>query len=128
MDVSKLVETLISWPREAEWFEFKRSRFEPDAFGEYVSALANSAILAEKRCAYIVYGIKDGTHDVVGTTVDLLRERVGGEAYVNWLARMFDPRLTLTIEAGEVHGRRVVAVEIDPAYQKPVGSRGSSGS
>lgn len=124
LDVSKLVETLIAWPQEAEWFEFKQNRFEPDAFGEYVSALANSAILAEKRCAYIVYGIEDGTHDVVGTTVDLLRERVGGEAYVNWLARMLDPRLTLTIEAGEVQGRRVVVVEIDPAYQRPVRFKG----
>lgn len=120
LNVERLVETLIAWPHEAEWFEFKQNRFDQEEFGEYMSALANSAILAEKRCAYLVYGIKDGTHEVVGTTVDIPRERVGGEAYLNWLSRMLDPRLSLTIEEGICRGQRVVVVEIDPAYQRPV--------
>jgi len=120
MDIARFVETLIAMPHEAEWFEFKQNRFEPEAFGQYMSALANSAILAEQRCAYLVYGVEDGTHAVVGTTVDLHRERVGNEAFLNWLARMLDPRLTLTVEVGECRGQRVVVVEIDPAYVRPV--------
>ena len=120
LNIEKLVETLIAWDHEADWFEFKQNRFDPEEFGEYVSALANSAILAEKRCSYLVFGVADDTHEVVGTTVDILRERVGGEAYVNWLARMLDPRLSITIEDGLCQGMRVVVVEIDPAYQKPV--------
>lgn len=120
LNVENLVETLIAWPHETDWFEFKQNRFDQQEFGEYISALANSAILAEKRCAYLIYGIEDGTHAVVGTTVDIPRERVGGEAYRNWLARMLDPRLTFTIEEGVYRGQRVVVVEIDPAYQRPV--------
>ena len=126
LNVEQLVETLIAWPNEGDWFEFKHNRFDPEEFGEYVSALANSAILAEKRCGYLIYGVRDGTHEVVGTTVDLMREKVGGEAYVNWLARMLDPRLVLTIEEGLCRGQRVVAVEIDPAYQRPVRFQGNA--
>ena len=33
---------------------------------------------------------------------------------------MLDPRLTVLIEEGECHGQRVVVVEIDPAYSRPV--------
>lgn len=120
INIERLVETLIAHPREAEWFEFKRNRFDRDEFGQYISALANSAILADQRCAYVVYGVDDRTHEVVGTAVDILGERVGNEAYVNWLARMLDPRLTVLIEEGECRGQRVVVVEIDPAYSKPV--------
>jgi ATP-dependent DNA helicase RecG len=120
LNVDKLVETLIAEPHESDWFEFKHNRVDPDQFGEYVSALANSAILAEKRCAYLVYGVEDETHKVVGTTVDLHAEKVGNEAFTNWIVRMLDPRLSLTIEEGLCHGKRVVVVEIDPAYQQPV--------
>lgn len=119
-NIERLVETLAAWPHESDWFEFKQNRFDPQEFGEYMSALANSAILAEQRCAYLIYGVEDETHAIVGTTVDLQRERIGNEAYINWLTRMLDPRLTLTIEEGECQGRRVVVVEIDPAYTRPV--------
>ena len=119
-DIEKLVETLTALPNETDWLEFKQDRFEPEEFGQYVSALANSAILAGQRCAYIIYGVEDGTHDLVGTNIDLQRERIGGEAFVNWLARMLDPRLVITIEAGVCRGRRVVVAEIDPAYARPV--------
>lgn len=49
LNIEKLVETLMAWDHEADWFEFKQNRFDLEKFGEYVTALANSAILAERR-------------------------------------------------------------------------------
>ena len=40
---TKIVQSLLEYPREQEWFEFKANRFEPNALGEYISALANAA-------------------------------------------------------------------------------------
>ncbi len=120
IDVEKLVETLIGLPQETEWLEFKQNRFEADEFGEYVSALSNSAILAERRCAYLIFGVEDGTHTVVGTAVDIHRERVGNEPVINWLPRFLDPRVTFRIEVGQCQGQRVVVVEIDPAFLQPI--------
>lgn len=120
IDVEKLVETLIALPQETEWLEFKQNRFEPDEFGEYISALSNSAILAERRCAYLIFGVEDGTHAVVGSTVDIHRERIGNEPFINWIPRFLEPRVTFRIEVGHCRGQRVVVVEIDPAFQQPV--------
>lgn len=120
IDVERLVETLIALPQETEWLEFKQNRFEPDEFGEYISALSNAAILAERRCAYLIFGIEDGTHAVVGTTVDIHRERVGNEPFINWIPRFLDPRVTFRIEVGQCRGQRIVVVEIDPAFLQPV--------
>ena len=120
IDIEALVETLAALPAETEWVEFKHNRFDPQQVGEYISALANGAILADQRAAYLVFGVEDGTHDVVGTTVDPGAHKVGGEAFVNWLARGLDPRLNVELGEGLCRGRRVVVFVIDPAYARPV--------
>lgn len=119
-DVDALVTTLVAQPRETEWLEFKQNRFDAEAVGEYVSALANSAILAGQRTAYLVYGVEDGTHRIVGTTIDIHAEKVGNEAFVNWLTRGLEPRLNIEVAESRSAGRRVVVLAIDPAYAQPV--------
>ena len=61
------LKALTQMSRETEWGEFKAN---PDweMLGKYISALANSAALLDKECAYIVYGVDDATHAVIGTT------------------------------------------------------------
>lgn len=115
-----LVDTLTALPAETEWVEFKRNRFEPDEVGQYVSALANAAMLNNQRVGYLIYGVEDATHAIVGTTVDLRREKIGGEAFINWLVRKLDPKLNVEIEEGLCQGRRVVVIAVDPAWSRPV--------
>jgi ATP-dependent DNA helicase RecG len=69
-DLFALLDRLRAEPRETEWLEFKANRYEPQAIGEYLSALANSACLLGKPRGYLVFGIEDGTHAVVGTRFD----------------------------------------------------------
>lgn len=64
----QLVRELVALPRETPWLEFKHNNANPEEIGGYISALANSAALADKASAYLVWGIKDGTHEIVGTT------------------------------------------------------------
>ena len=54
-----LVRELCKLPRETEWVEFKVNVHEPQEVGEYLSALANSAALAGKAFAYLLWGIAD---------------------------------------------------------------------
>lgn len=65
-----LVDRLRALLAETEWFEFKRNRHEPQAIGEYLSALANAACLANQPRGYLVFGIDNDTHAVVGTRFD----------------------------------------------------------
>jgi ATP-dependent DNA helicase RecG len=62
-----LVRELCKLPRETEWLEFKTNNEDPREIGEYVSALANAAAYSGKAFAYLIWGIEDGTHRVVGT-------------------------------------------------------------
>ncbi len=76
---------------ETEWVEFKVDRHEPEEIGEYVSALANSAALAGKPFAHVVWGVTDDDHAVVGTHFKPDAEKVGNEELENWLLRLLAP-------------------------------------
>lgn len=121
-----LLDRLRAEPRESEWLEFKGNRYEPHVLGEYVSALANSACLLGKPRAYLVFGIEDGTHAVVGTAFDPAAETVkgkegrGNQLLPLWLSLHLQPNTGYDIHPFEYQGRRVVLFEIHPAYDRPV--------
>lgn len=39
--------------------EFKVNNNDPDMIGSYISALSNSATLADKDYAYVIWGVED---------------------------------------------------------------------
>ncbi len=55
-------------PTETEWVELKENNADPQDVGEYISALANAAALVGKAHGYIIWGVNDDTHEVVGTS------------------------------------------------------------
>ena len=69
-----LVRELCSLPHETEWVEFKTSYESPESIGKYLSALANSAVLHDKPHGYVVWGVKNGTHELV-----VYRSRFSGQ-------------------------------------------------
>jgi ATP-dependent DNA helicase RecG len=117
---AELLESLRSHPAETEWFEFKKGNFDPEEIGEYVSALANSAMLHDKRHAYLVYGIDNATHEIVGTDVHLGTEKVKGELFESWLSRYLEPRINIAFEWCNIGDKHVEIVCIEPAYTQPV--------
>ena len=115
-----LVRELCALPRETEWVEFKVDEAEPQAIGEYISALANGAALVGKAFAYLVWGVRDDDHAVVGTCFDAPAARVGNEELESWLLRLLEPKLEFRFFAVEVDGRRVALLEIARADRHPV--------
>lgn len=93
MNLNQLLRSLLSLPTETEWVEFKHNNDNPEAIGEYLSALANSAALHGKEGGYLVWGVEDGTHKVLGTTVQPRVRRIGNEELENWLAHNLSPRV-----------------------------------
>lgn len=51
-----IIEELVRYPSEKEWFDFKENWYEPNAIGEYISAISNAAALAGRKEGYIVWG------------------------------------------------------------------------
>ena len=70
-DPPRLLESLCALPRETGWVEFKENNFNADSVGAYISSLANSAMFAGVDAAYLVFGVRDEDHAIVGTSVDL---------------------------------------------------------
>ena len=112
-------------PHETPWVEFKVNNFNPTEIGEYISALSNSAALQGKSHAYIVWGVKDDTHEICGTNFQPFHQKVGNENLENWLIRLLTPRLFFVFYTLEtVHGR-IVILELERATDKPVRFQGT---
>ena len=115
-----LVRELCKQPAETEWLEFKRNNAEPQEIGEYLSALANSAALCGKAFAYLVWGVEDASHALVGTTFVPQAVRVGGEELENWLLRSLSPKIHFRFYPVQVEGHALVLLEIGRAFRHPV--------
>ena len=123
-DSDALIESLRALPSETGWVEFKVNQFEPDNVGKYVSSLSNSAIIAEKDHAYLVFGVENETHAVVGTTVNLDRRKVGSEPYLLWLNKYLDPHIRVQHHRFEYGDKQVEILSIQPPYERPVRFKG----
>ena len=113
-----LINALCALSNETTWLEYKANNFKPDMIGEDISALANSAVLAERSSSYMIWGIDDSTHSVIGTTANLQSVKVGEkEELSNWLTHMLSPNTEFEARSVDYDGKTVLIIEI----QKPLG-------
>jgi len=115
-----LLNELRSLPAETEWLEFKQNNSKPEEIGEYISALSNAACLHDKPAAYLIFGIQDKTHAIVGTSYRVNTNKVGNEELENWLARLLSPRIDFKIKEIDIGDKHIVIFIIDPAHNQPV--------
>lgn len=123
-ELMALLDRLRAEPRESEWLEFKTNVYE--ALGEYISALANSACLLGKPRAFLVFGIADGSHAVVGTNFDPATVMVKNKEGKNiqpltfFLSQGLKPNVGFEIYPFIYQGCQIVLFEIHPATDQPV--------
>lgn len=113
-----IVESLIQYQAEEEWFEFKENWFEYHAIGEYISAISNAAAIRGKECGYFIWGVNDNTHEIVGTNINYQKD-LKNEPYQHYLARLVSPDLYFSFHDVEIKGKRVVVLEIPAAKRVP---------
>lgn len=118
--LNSLVLELVKLPDETEWLEFKHNNDDPQIIGEYISALSNSAALNGKTNAYMLWGVEDKTHKIVGTNFNPFSAKKGGEALENWLLRLLEPKIDFMFYTLQIEGEQVVLLEVAPAYRHPV--------
>lgn len=115
-----LVRELCALPAETEWVELKHNQASPQEIGEYISALANAAALNGKAHAYLVWGVEDGSHQVLGTEFEPTTAKKGNEPLESWLLRLLEPKLEFRFDAAEIEGQRLVILEVERAARTPV--------
>ena len=122
MDVRQIVLDLCALKDEQEWFEFKENWFQPEALGEYVSALSNAAAFHYKKYAFFIWGVNDKSHEIVGTTFNQYCDH-NQEPYQKFLARNLSPSINFSFEEVEISQKRVVVMIIPAATEIPIAYR-----
>ena len=115
-----LVKELCKLPTETGWVEFKHNNDEPRMIGEDISALANSALLADRSHAYMIWGVEDGSHEIVGTTVKLKKAKKGNQELENWLRYMLSKNADYEFQSVEIDGKNVEIIVVAKAQGVPV--------
>ncbi len=111
-ELNTLLARLVALPKENEYVEFKENNFEPDEVGKRISALSNSACLHGQHFGYLVFGVKDETHEIVGTSFRPSMKKVGNNEMENWLAQMLSPRIDFRIYEFENQGKKIALFHI----------------
>lgn len=119
-NVDKLVKELCKLPKEVGWVEFKHNNCEPTMIGEDISALANSALLSDRDFAYMIWGIEDESHKIVGTNVHLQLEKKGAQELENWLRFMLSKNADFKFYETEIDGKHIELICISRALNEPV--------
>lgn len=121
IELHALIERLRAEPHEAEWLEFKANRYEPQDIGEYLSALSNAASLHGKPKGYLVFGIENNSHAIVGTDFDPESIKAkGNQPLLLWLSVGLQPNVGFDHFVTTVSGKRVVLFSVNPSFDRPV--------
>lgn len=123
-ELNILLRELTALPQESEWVEFKENNAAPQRIGEYLSALANSACIENKEFAYLVFGVKDENHKIVGTSFKPRKEKIGNQEMENWLATQLEPSTGFKIFDFVYQDKPIVLFQINPAENRPVHFKG----
>ncbi len=112
-----LIDDLRAHTGEAPWFEFKVGVVEPEKIGKTISAISNGACISDKPQGYVVWGVENVNHDVVGTTFDPAKDKIKGQPYEFWMAGQLSPSINLQFTEVAHPNGKVIILEIAAAQR-----------
>jgi predicted HTH transcriptional regulator len=116
-----LINDLKTQSKENEWMEFKHNFHSPEEIGEEISALSNSARIHNQTFGYLVFGIENETHQILGTDFKAKSHKRGNEELENWLATRMNPRIDFTIYEFDYEENKHISLFVIPATKnRPV--------
>lgn len=117
----ELIYSLVGYPDETEWIEFKTGNNDPERIGRDISALANAAAYLKRARAYKVWGVEDGTHRLVGTSFDPYHAKgKGNQDLLIWLRTHLSVRASYEFESVVHDGMTFVVLTVEAASSQPI--------
>lgn len=86
--------------------------------GEYISSLSNSATILGREFAYMIWGISNTNHEIVGTTLNYEIE-INNEPLKHYLARNLSPSINFYFLETHINNKRIVVLVIPSAKIVP---------
>lgn len=115
-----LVDDLRKLTAENNIVEFKVNNTDPTMIGRTISALSNAARMADQHLGYLLWGIRDDDHEVLGTTFDPQSAKAQKHPLEFWLAQRLSPSVAFTFKEVAHPQGRVLLLEIPAATESPV--------
>ena len=122
--INAIIEEARTHTYELPWVEFKHNNYSPQEIGEYVSALSNTAALFNQEHAFMIWGIDDTTHDIIGTTFHPQAEKIHNQGLDLWISTQLEPQVQFYFHTTTMEGKHIVLLEIGRAFSTPVKFRG----
>ena len=117
----ELLYSLIGYPSETEWIEFKEGNADPERIGWDISALANSAAFHGRDLAYRIWGVEDGSRRLVGTSFNHNEARgKGNQLLPIWLKHTISANASYEFSEFDRDGLHFVVLTIHAAVGQPV--------
>lgn len=120
----RLIHRLISKSGKGNWYEFKLNFGDPEKIGEYLSSLSNEAALHGKKHGYLIWGIADTDHSIVGTDFNPITQKKGNMDLETWLASMLTKGIEMQFIELEIDEKRVVLLSVEAAKIQPTSFAG----
>lgn len=116
----ELVHNLLRLPAETEHVEFKHNNADPQMIGKDISALSNSAALKGVDQAYMIWGVNDQDHQIVGTDFNPGKSKQGNQSLVLWLQQKIHPSIYFEFYSLVIDRMSMVVLSISSANERPV--------
>ena len=106
---------------ELPYIEAKNSLPDKEQIGKTLSALSNSASFHNQEYAYMIWGIENGTWDVIGTKFDMETATHGKSGFIYpQIIDAFNYVPEITCEAFEVNYKRIFIMRIKNSGNSPL--------
>lgn len=109
---------------EQPWIEFKQNNCDPQEIGEYISALSNTAALFNQEHGFLIWGIDDSSHDIIGTSFVPQLAKQGNQGLELWISTQLEPKVQFYFYTTEIDGKSLVLLEVLRAHSAPVKFKG----
>ena len=113
--LKELLDELVKSPKENECLEFKLNFHSAEEIGERISALSNAACIQNQATGYLVFGVEDATHKIVGTTFRAKTHKKGNEDLEHWLATRLNPRIDFAVYEFDYAENKHISLFVIPA-------------
>jgi ATP-dependent DNA helicase RecG len=111
---------------EGEWFEFKMNNSDPAMIGEDISALSNMARILGMDKAYLIWGVEDQSHALLGSTFDPWKSKKGNEDLIPWLRLEVSSTIQFSFHLAIEGAKRFIVLQIDAAQELPTRFAGNA--
>ena len=120
-ELNVLLQELCSQPQEQQWLEFKQNKgsVTNEEIGEYISAMSNGATISNKPFGYMVWGVEDLMHKIVGTNFSFTNAKQGNQDLELWVRNLLHPKINFEIFEFICDDKNITLLRIPSAKGEP---------